>query len=76
MYFHHKLMADTGAPGAWPVCTPGTRLAGFVNRNAIQCYTQSMKALCLVVLEDVFVFSHCKSMVAICCHGNQSSDPT
>ena len=21
-------------------------------------------------------FSHCKSMGAICCHGNQSSDPT
>ena len=27
--------------------------------------------------EDFFyVFSHCKSMGAICCHGNQSSDPT
>ena len=28
--------------------------------------------------EEVFFmfFSHCKSMGAICCHGNQSSDPT
>ena len=27
--------------------------------------------------EDFFLcFSHCKSMGAICCHGNQSSDPT
>ena len=25
--------------------------------------------------EDFFMFSHCKSMGAICCHGNQSSDP-
>ena len=24
----------------------------------------------------VLCFSHCKSMGAICCHGNQSSDPT
>ena len=27
--------------------------------------------------EDFFLcFSHCKSMGAICCHGNQSSNPT
>ena len=27
--------------------------------------------------EDFFLcFSHCKSMGAICCHGNLSSDPT
>ena len=27
--------------------------------------------------EDFFLcFSHCKSMGAICCHGNQSTDPT
>ena len=27
--------------------------------------------------EEIFLcFSHCKSMGAICCHGNQSSDPT
>ena len=26
--------------------------------------------------EDFLCFSHCKSIRAICCHGNQSSDPT
>ena len=26
--------------------------------------------------EDFYMFSHCKSMGAIRCHGNQSSDPT
>ena len=26
--------------------------------------------------EDLFMFSHCKSMGAICCHGNQSSNST
>ena len=32
----------------------------------------------LVVSENkIFIcFSHCKSMGAICCHGNQNSDPT
>ena len=38
-----------------------------------------MKALGLVVSEKkifFLCFSHCKSMAAICCHGNQSSDPT
>ena len=63
------------APGAGPVWTPGARLAGFMKRTIIHCYTQNMKALGLVVLEKkIFLcFSHCKSMGAICCHGNQSS---
>ena len=26
--------------------------------------------------DDFFMFYHCKSMGAICCHGNQSSNPT
>ena len=54
------------APGAWPVWTPGTRLAGFIKRTTIHCYTQNRKALCLMVLEkeDFLCFSHCKSMGA------------
>ena len=66
------------APGAGPVGTPGARLAGFIKRTIIHCYTQNMKALGLVVSKKkIFLcFSHCKSMAAICCHGNQSSDPT
>ena len=60
------------------VWTPGARLAGFVKRTTIHCYTQNMKALGLVVSEKkIFIcFSHCKSMGAVRCHGNQSSDPT
>ena len=36
------------------------------------------EALGLVVSEKklFLCFSHCKSMGAICCRGNQSSDPT
>ena len=65
-------------PGAGPVWTPGAWLAGFIKRTTRHCYTQNMKALGLVVSEKkIFLcFSHCKSMGAICCHGNQSSDPT
>ena len=29
MYFHYKSMVDNDMPGAWPVWTPGARLAGF-----------------------------------------------
>ena len=54
-------------PGAGPVWTPGARLAGFIKRATIHCYTQNMKALGLVVLEKkIFLcFSHCKSMGAV-----------
>ena len=38
-------------PGAGPVWTPGARLAGFIKRTTIHCYTQNMKALGLVVSE-------------------------
>ena len=65
-------------PGRGPVQIPGARLAGFIKRATIHCYTQNMKALGLVVSEKkiLLCFSHCKSMGAVCCHGNQSSDPT
>ena len=39
------------APGAGPVWTPGARLAGFIMRTTIHCYTQNMKTLGLVVSE-------------------------
>ena len=51
-------------PGAGPVWTPGARLAGFIKRTTIHCYTQNMKALGLVVSEIFLCFSHCKSMGA------------
>ena len=34
-----------------PVWTPGARLAGFIKRTTIHCYTQNRKALGLVVSE-------------------------
>ena len=70
LYFPHD------APG--PYGPRGARMAGFMKRTARHCYTQNMKALGLVVSEKkIFIcFSHCKSMGAIRCHGNQSSDPT
>ena len=55
------------APGAGPIWTPGARLAGFIKRTTIHCYTQNMKALGLVVSEKkifFYVFSHCMSMGA------------
>ena len=66
------------APGARLVWTPGARLAGFIKRTTLHCYKQNMKALGPGVSEKkIFLcFSHCKSMGAICCHGNQSSNPT
>ena len=39
------------ALGAGPVWTPGARLAGFIKRTTIHCYTQNMKALGPVVSE-------------------------
>ena len=36
-------------PWAGPEWTPGARLAGFIKRTNIHCYTQNMKALGLVV---------------------------
>ena len=44
------------ATGAGPVWTLGERLAGFIKRTAIHCYTQNMKALVLVVSEKKIVF--------------------
>ena len=58
--FTHDLL------GAEPVWTPGARLAGFMKRTTINCYTQNMKALGIVISEKkIFLcFSHCKSMGA------------
>ena len=39
------------APRAGPVWTQGARLAGFIKRTIIHCYTQNIKALGLLVSE-------------------------
>ena len=44
-------MADSDAPRAGTVWTPGSRLAGFIKRTTIHCYKQNMKTLGLVVSE-------------------------
>ena len=43
-------------PGAGSFLTPGPWLAGFIERTTIQCYTQNMKALGLVVSEKKIFF--------------------
>ena len=65
------------APGAGPVWTPGARLAGFIKRTIIHCYTHNMKALGLVVSEKkIFLcFSHCMSMGANDPRGGIIFDP-
>ena len=56
-YFFYVLPITTPPPppGARPVWTPGARLAGFIKRTTIHCYTQNMKALGLVVSENKIV---------------------
>ena len=45
------------APRAGPVWTPGARLAGFIKRTTLHCYTQNMKSLGLVVSEkNIFMY--------------------
>ena len=67
-------MADNDAPGSGPVWTPGVRLAGFITRTIIYCYTQNMKALGLR-RRRVFMFFHCKSMGANDPRGGAIFDP-
>ena len=44
-------------PGAGSFLTPGPWWAGFIERTTIQCYTQNMKALGLVVSEKkIFLY--------------------
>ena len=58
--FFYVLPMTSPPPGAGPAWTPGARLAGFIKRTTIHCYTQNMKALGLVVSEKkIFLcFSH------------------
>ena len=52
------------APGAGPVRTPGARLAGFIKRTTIHCYTllhtkYESSGPCGFGEEDFLCFSHC-----------------
>ena len=60
-------MADNDAPGAWPIWTPGSRLAGIIKGLPKHCFTQNIKALGLMVSEKKIFFtffSYYKSMEA------------
>ena len=58
-------MADNDAPGALPIWTPGSRLAGIIKGLTKHCFTQNIKALGLMVSGKIFyVFSYYKSMEA------------
>ena len=60
-------MADNAAPGAWPIWTPGSRLAGIIKGLSKHCFTQNIKALGLMVSEKKIFFtffSYYKSMEA------------
>ena len=50
-------MADNDAPGAWPIFTPGSRLAGIIKGLTKHCFTQNIKALGLMVSEKKIFFT-------------------
>ena len=71
-FSHYKPTAHMDIPGAWSIWTPGTWLAGLMKGTTKHCYIQNIEALGLVIF--FLCFSHCKSMRAICCHGNHNFD--
>ena len=50
---HYKPMADNYAPGAWPIWTPGSRLAEIIKGLTKHSFTQNIKALGLMVSEKI-----------------------
>ena len=48
-------MADKDNPGAWPIWTPGSRLAGIIKELTKHCFTQNIDALGLMVSEKKIV---------------------
>ena len=53
-FSHYKPMADNDAPGAWPIWTPGSRLAEIIKGLTKHCFTQNIKALGHMVSEKIF----------------------
>ena len=50
-------MADDDAPGAWPIWTPGSRLAGIIKGLTKHCFTKNINALGLMVSEKKIFFT-------------------
>ena len=60
-------MANNDAFRAWPIWTPGSRLAGIIKGLPKHCFTQNIKVLGLMLSEKkIFfnLFSYYKSMEA------------
>ena len=70
-------MANNDVPGAWPIWTPGSQLAGIIKGLTKRCFTQNIKALGLMVSEKkIFLrFSYFKSMEANDPRGMANLDP-
>ena len=69
-FFFHVFSIVSLWPRAGHEWTPGPRLAGFIKRTTIHCYTQNMKALGLVVSEK-FSLLHTKyESSGPCCFGD------
>ena len=67
MFSHYKPIAYNEAPGACPLMTPGSRLAGIIKLLTEHCFTQNIKALGLMVSEKKICFTfffYYKSMEA------------
>ena len=65
-------------PGAWPIWTPGSRLAGIIKGLTKHCFTQNIKALGLMVSEKkifFYMFSYYKCMEANDPRGVANLDP-
>ena len=54
MFFPILPMADNDALRAWPIWTPGSRLAGIIKGLTKHGFTQNIKALGLMVSEKIF----------------------
>ena len=50
-------MADNDDPGALPIQTPGSQLAGIIKGLTKHCFTQNIKALGLMVSEKKIFFT-------------------
>ena len=54
-FSYYKPIADNDAPGAWPIWTPGSRLAGMIKGLTKHCFTQNIKVL--IVSEKKIFFN-------------------
>ena len=55
MFSHYRHMADNDALGAWPIWTPGSRLARIIKGLTKHCFTQNIKALGRMVSEKILL---------------------